>query len=459
MKSNRNIIFGLLLSSCILGSAIQTSLNTALTPIMEDMQIAAGTAQWLTSLYSLTMGIMVLATAFLIRRFPSRGLYLVFMTLFSIGLFFSAVASSFFMLVVGRILQAMGCGLLMSLTQVIILSLYPEEERGSMMGLYGLAVCAAPILAPTISGVITDLFGWRAIFWGAMVISLFLLIWGLFTMKNITETEMKKFDFPSLLFCAVGFYSVVFGLGNLGKGAMLSTAVLIPLCIGAVTILIFVHRQLSMSEPFLDVRIFRNERFCMSVIISMMMYCTMMAISTLVPLYNQSFRGLNAAASGLITLPGSIITAVISPAAGKWYDKIGANKLLFVGSGLIMTGHLLLCFLGADTPMGMVAVLFAIRQAGIGMMMMTTVTWGMSKLPASAISDGTAIISSLRTVAGAIGSAVFVSIMSLMGENGKSSMLSGFRVAFAGVTLLSLVLFVLVILKAKKLDVQKSSCS
>lgn len=447
-KISRRNVFLVLLISCILASIVQTALNTALTPIMQEMNISASTAQWLASSYSLVMGVMVLATAFLIRRYPSRPLYLCFMTVFSLGLFLSAMASTFYVLLMGRILQAIGCGLLMSLTQVIILSVYPTEERGSVMGIYGLAVCAAPVLAPTLSGIIIDLFGWHMIFWGTFILSIIVLAVGFIVMKNITHTEAAHFDIVSFVLCATGFICIVLGLGNWSKGSLFSITAFPPIIAGAVCLTLFSRRQLKMEKPFLDISTFSNKEFRLSVILSMLIYCVMMAVSTLLPLYSQSIRGFSATTSGLITMPGSLVTANMSPIAGKLYDKIGIRKIYIAGSSCIALGHFAMCFLSLSTPPAMVAALFILRQIGVGVLLMTTVTWGMSTLDKKNTSDGTAIISSLRTVAGAAGSAVFVSIMTKSAvSNDSAAMIRGLNVAFAGITVLSIIILVLALFK------------
>ena len=446
----RGKIFIILLLSCIISSTVQTALNTALTPIMVEMQIAAGTAQWLTSSYSLVMGVMVLATAFLIRRFPSRPLYLCFMSIFSLGLLLAAIAPLFWLLLLGRVLQAIGCGLLMSLTQVVILSVYPVKERGSIMGLYGLAVCAAPVLAPTLSGVIIDLASWHMIFWIAFAASALVLVAGFLFMKDVTTNETVKFDTWSLILCSVGFVGIVLGLGNWSSYNFISFSVLGAIVVGAVFLVIFVRRQLHREKPFLNLTIFKNHEFRLAVIASVLLYCGMMAVSTLLPLYNQSLRGFTATVSGLITMPGSLITAVVSPIAGKIYDKIGIRKLYLMGSLLIFSGHLSLCFLSDSTPSLLIAIFFMVRQCGIGMLMMTTVTWGMSTLDKKFASDGTAIISSLRTIAGAVGSALFVSVMSTASGGQAVASIFGMRISFAGVTLLSFFILVLAVWKIEK---------
>lgn len=461
-KSNKKAcIFCVLLSSCIISSMVQTALNTALALIMEEMSVSAGTAQWLASSYSLVMGIMVLSTAFLIRRYPSRPLYLSFMSLFSLGLLLAALSPSFWVLLLGRVLQAVGCGLLMSLTQVVILSVYPPETRGSVMGLYGLAVCAAPVLAPTLTGIIIDSMGWQMVFWIALGASVITLGIGFFTMGNVTETTPISFDILSLLLCAAGFASLVVGLGNWSSYKIISVPVLGLVVGGLGFLLLFVKRQQQLSVPFLNLKAFANLEFRLSVLSSMLIYCSMMAVSTLLPLYNQSLRGVSATTSGLIMMPGSLVTALISPVAGKIHDRFGIRKLYLIGGFLILTGHISFCLLTTDTPVAIISVLFLVRQLGIGMLMMTTVTWGMSTLQGEMISDGTAIISSLRTVSGAIGSAVFVSIMSAVaGRSDVAAMMCGIRAAFAGIALLSAVLFLLAVLcigRKKTVTAERSS--
>ena len=304
----RNSIFAILLSSCIVSSMVHTILNTALSPIMEEFGVSAARAQWLITAFSLVMGIMVLATASLIRRFPNRPLYLTFMGLFCLGLLLSAAAPSFSVLLIGRILQALGCGMLLSLTQVVVLSAYPSEAQGRVMGIYGLAVSAAPVLAPTLSGIVIDLFGWHMVFWCALILSGIVWCAGLAFMKNITPTEAFTFDGLSLALGACGFTGVVLGLGNAGSYGLFTISVLLPLMAGVVLLYIFTHRQFRLKTPFLNLSLFGAKKFRLSVIASMLLYASMMAATTLLPLYIQTFRGLGATASGLVP-PGRCVTA------------------------------------------------------------------------------------------------------------------------------------------------------
>lgn len=451
-KTRKSIFFVLMLTS-IIGSMIQTALSTALTPIMEDMSISADTAQWLTSSHTLIMGIMVLATAFLIRRFTCRTLFMVSMALLNAGLLLSALSSSFYMLLTGRILQAISSGILTSLTQVVILSTYPPEKRGSAMGIFGLAVCAAPVLAPAIAGLISDYFGWRMFFGSVFIISLSVYIFGFFTMENVTQVQKMKFDIISMVLCSIGFIGIVTGVGNWGKNSFLSLPVLAPVAIGIISLLFFVYRQFSIKEPFLKLKVFSNREFRTGVIASMLLYCGMIAASVLLPLYIQSMRSYSATVSGLIMMPGSLMTAVVSPFAGKVYDKIGIRKLYIFGASFLLAGNIGLCFLSDTTLIPLILVFFALRQIAIGLLLMPTVTWSMSTLDRIYVSDGTALITSLRTISGAIGSAAFVAVMMTVAKSPDAAdMIQGVNAAFVGISLLSLAIFLLALFSIKNTE-------
>ncbi len=445
------IIFWLLLGSCILGSLVQTALNTALSPIMEELGISAATAQWLGSSYSLAMGIMVLMTAFLIRRCPSRQLFLWAMALFAAGLLMDGVARSFPVLVTGRILQAIGCGIIMSLSQVIILTRFPEERRGTLMGIYGLSVCAAPVLAPTLAGIVVDMAGWKMIFWGSLAIACILFFLSLFFMESLTQKEEVFFDAVSVLLCSVGYIGWILGAGNISEIAGKPLLCLGPIAVGLAAAVLFVIRQLCLEQPFLNIRIFSNREFRCAVLASMLLYAVMMAGSMLIPVYIQSMRGYSATVSGLITMPGSLATALVSPLAGKLYDKFGIRKLYLAGTTCLLASSVCCAFLGAETPLLLIAVLFVLRSVAIGVLMMPAVTWGMSTLEKRDTADGTSLLTSLRTIAGALGGALFLSLMSMCaGGRETADMIYGTDMAFLGMGLLAAVLTAMAVFRIGK---------
>ena len=434
-RRKRNMIFLNLVITCIASSMLATALTTALPAVIEDLEISVTTGQWLTSGYSLAMAIIMPLTAFLITRFPTRRLYLTGISVFLAGLVLCIIAPNFPAVMAARVLQAAGNGILSSMAQVIILSIYPAEERGTAMGWYGLSIGAAPVIAPTVAGFIVDLISWRAIFAIAAVIMAAALITACFVFDDVLETSKKKFDMPSFIISIFAFGGITLGIGNIGSYDFLSPQVLPVLIVGGAAAVIFAYRQLRTEQPFLELRILKNRNYFLSVAGSMLLYFVMMGSSILMPLYAQSVMGYSATVSGLIVLPGSAVMAVISPFAGRIYDRLGIRILFVTGSSAMLLSCLGMVFVHTGTPVIVAALWNVLRCASIGFLMMPFVTWGTESIRRDLTAHGTALLTSLRTVAGAVGTAVFVAVMSSVAEGsaekyGSEASMHGINIAY-----------------------------
>lgn len=451
----RSLIFINILITCIASSMLATALNTALPVVIEDLKINVNTGQWLTSAYSLAMGIMMPLTAYLIRRFPSRKLYLTAILVFLSGLTICALAPNFPIMMTGRILQACGNGILTSMAQVILLSIYPPEKRGTIMGWYGLSVGAAPVIAPTLAGILVDYLGWRMIFYIAIGIMLISLVFAIRVFGNVLETVKQKFDVVSFLMSGFAFAGITLGIGNMGSYPFLSMQVGVILAIGGIALVLFVYRQFHIETPFLELRILKSRDYTLSVIGSMFLYFIMMGSSVLMPLYVQSVLGLSATVSALVTLPGSLIMAVISPFAGKIYDKIGMKALFVSGAVCLIFSNMGMCLVTMQTTVWLSSVLNVVRNVAIGCLMMPLVTWGTSSVKKELTADATALLTSLRTIAGAIGTAVFVGIMTFVssrsaGQNGENAPMHGMNATFLAMGISSVILLMIAVFGVKK---------
>lgn len=446
--SRKRMIFIVIMVTCILCSMLSTALTTALPQMMLEFGISAGEGQWLTSVYSLVMGIMLLATAYLIRRFRTKRLYMVSLALFTLGLFLDGITTSFVTMMVGRIFQAAGNGILLSLGQVVLLTIYPKEKRGSIMGIYGLAVGAAPVIAPTLAGLIIDASGWRMIFYILLVISFVALILTGVSFRDVLDNEKIPFDILSFLLCGVGFGGILLGLGNMGTLPMTSGFVLLPLLCGIAACIAFVWRQLHMETPFLELRILKVREYRIAVAASMVLYAILMALSVLLPIHIQSIGGHSATISGLVIMPGSIAMALINPVAGKMYDKMGMKRVFASGAILMILSGLGFWYACAGDSLSMIAFFNTIRNISTGLLMMPLVTWGMGGLQENATAHGTALLTSLRTVSGSFGVAVFMTLVSGMSASGIDR--TGMQAAYIGLVVLGIVELVLCICAFRK---------
>lgn len=434
-SGKRMMIFLCLVVSGIASSTLSTAMTTALPNLVEYFGISTSVGQWVTSGYSLAMGVVMPLTAFLITRFPTKRLYLSGIGMFIIGLLLSIFSGNFAMMMIGRVLQACGNGVLMSAAQVVILSVYPAEKKGTMMGTYGLATTAAPIVAPTIAGLLIDAFGWKSIFWGVLVIMSVSFVLSAFVFENVLELQDKKFDVISFVESILAFGGITLGIGNITSYGLVSMEAGVPLVIGIVVCVFFVVRQCSLEKPFLDMTILTNRDYAVSVISSMVLYLVMMGSSVMMPLYVQSVMGYSAVVSGLVTLPGSLATTLVSPFAGRFYDKMGIKKIFVAGAAVLFISNVGMVFLSLSTPLWVAAVLNVVRNVSIGSLMMPLLTWGTTKVEFKKVADASSLLTSFRTIAGSIGSALFVGIMTLVSQSsaaayGDRALIHGMNVAF-----------------------------
>lgn len=444
-NKKRTLIFVDILITCIASSMLATALTTALPPIMADFHISVTTGQWLTSGYSLAMGIMMPLTAFLITRFPTKRLYLLGILFFIAGLTCCVIARWFPIMMLGRVLQACGNGILLSMSQVILLTIYPPEKRGTIMGLYGLSIGAAPVISPTLAGILVDSFGWRMIFYISIGIMLISLIFAISVFDNVLATMKRKFDGFSFVLSALAFGGITLGIGNIGSRSPTAAQTYMPLVIGIISAAFFVYRQLHIKEPFLELRILKQKQYALSVLGSMLLYLVMMGSSIIIPLYVQSIMGYSVTTSGLVTLPGSLVMAAISPFAGIIYDRIGMKKLFVAGAFCMLLSNIGMFFITKEMSIWIASFYNMMRCAAIGCLMMPLVTWGISGIQPELTAHGTALVNSLRTISGAIGTAVFVGIMTMVTNHsidryGENAAIHGLNMTFLAMSAATLIL-------------------
>ena len=454
-SGQRTMIFLCLVVSGIASSVLSTAMTTALPGVVEYFGISTSVGQWITSGYSLAMGMIMPLTAFLITRFPTKRLYLTGIGMFIIGLLVSIFAGNFAVMMVGRVLQACGNGVLMTAAQVVIMTIYPIQKRGTMMGTYGLATTAAPVVAPTIAGLMIDAFGWKSIFYVSLVIMILSFLISSIVFDDVLELQDKKFDVLSFVESIVAFGGITLGIGNMSSFGLISMEAGLPLMSGAVVCVFFVIRQCGLGKPFLDVKILANRNYAVSVISSMVLYLVMMGSSVMMPLYVQSVMGYSAVVSGLVTLPGSLATALVSPFAGKLYDEIGIKKIFVAGAIALVISNIGMFFLSMETPLWIAAALNVIRNISIGSLMMPLLTWGTSNVHPTKMADASSLLTSLRTIAGSIGSAVFVGIMTMVAASsaqtyGDNAMMHGMNISFLWMAVGAVVLFLIAVFAVRE---------
>lgn len=438
---NRIPIMIVLISGAFVAILNQTLLATALPHIMRDLHLEASTAQWLTSVFMLVNGIMIPITAFLIGRFTTRALFLTAMGLFATGTLICAVAPNFSLLMVGRIVQASGAGIIMPLMQTILMLIYPKEKRGEAMGMFGLVISFAPAIGPTLSGWLVEQFPWRSLFYIVLPIIIIDLIMAYFILKNVTKQTFPKVDILSIILSSLGFGGVLYGFSIAGSIGWTSEQVMISLGVGLLTLVWFILRQLKLKQPILEFRLFKIKLFTITTAVGMVIFLGLIGSATVLPLLMQDMLGFTAFESGLMLLPGAIVMAILSPITGRLFDKFGARWLSIIGILIVTVTTFLFAILSTKTTFTYLTIMNALRMLGISMVMMPVTTAGLNVLPKHLIAHGTAMNNTMRQVAGAVGVALLVSIMtnSSIPDGTTSGLVQGVNVSFMVAGIISIV--------------------
>ncbi len=421
-----------LLSGAFVAILNQTLLATAIPHIMQDLNLDANTAQWLQTIFMLVNGIMIPITAFLIERFTTRGLFLTAVGTFAIGTLVCAIAPNFGILLSGRVLQAAGAGIIMPLMQTILFLVFPVEKRGSAMGMFGLVIAFAPAIGPTLSGYLVDHHHWRSLFYVILPIAIIDIIVAYFILKNVTKQTFPKVDILSIILSTVGFGGILYGFSVAGSGGWLHTEVLGSLIVGAVTLVLFILRQLKLEQPILEFRIFKNTTFTLTTAIGMVSFIAMIGGAVILPILMQDMLGFTALESGLMLLPGAVLMGLMNPVTGRLFDRFGARWLAIIGLSILVITTFMFSNITMETTFVYLATVNAARMFSISMIMMPVTTAGLNQLPNQLMPHGSAMNNTMRQVAGAVGTALLVSVMTTQADpaEGITGLIHGVNVSF-----------------------------
>lgn len=398
----------------------QTLLNVALPVMMTDLNVNATTAQWLMTGFMLVNGILIPISAFLVENYGFRKLFIAAMASFTLGSLVCAVSTTFALVMTGRIIQAIGAGILMPLGMNIFMTVFPPEKRGAAMGTMGIAMILAPAIGPTVSGWVVQNYDWHLMFYAMVVIGLIDIMFAFAWFHLEKELTRPTFDVQGIIYSSIGFGGILYGFSEAGSKGWSSAEVTISLLVGVVFLIFFVIRQLKVEKPLLELRVLRYNMFTFTLIINSIVTMALFGGMLLLPIYLQNIRGFTPIESGLLLLPGALIMGLMGPVAGKIFDRYGVRGLAIVGLAITTYGTYEFTQLTADTPYKTILGIYMLRSFGMSLIMMPIMTAGMNQLPLNMISHGTAMSNTIRQVAGSIGTALLVTVMTQQSTNHMS---------------------------------------
>jgi DHA2 family lincomycin resistance protein-like MFS transporter len=414
--ARNKLVINLLLVSAFVVILNETIMSVAIPPLMESLEVTAAAAQWVTSAFLLTMAVVIPMTGFLLQRLHTRSIFLLAMSLFSLGTLAAALAPGLEFLVAARVIQASGTAIMMPLLMTTVMTLVPPESRGKTMGNIMMVISVAPALGPVLSGLILNYLHWRWLFVVVLPIALASLWLGWRRIENVTTPRDAPLDIASVVVSVFAFGGIVYGLSLLGvppvPGQPPAWA---PLAIGAVAMIVFVQRQLKLqqtSSALLDLRVFTSRNFTISLSMFALLMLGLFGTIILLPIYLQNVLGISTLMTGLLLLPGGLVMGQLGRKAGGWYDRMGPAKLVIPGVAIVAAVLWAMTTLGTQSRIEYILAGHLVMSVGFGLLFTPLFTVSLSSVRPELYSHGSAVLGSLQQVAGAAGVALFVALMS-----------------------------------------------
>ncbi|WP_217269716.1 DHA2 family efflux MFS transporter permease subunit [Neobacillus endophyticus] len=391
---------------------LDTSVVNVAIPKMETaLNATTDQIQWVVTGYMLVLGMLIPISGWLTDKFGAKKLFLFALATFTIGSALCGVAWNLGSIIIFRIIQALGGALMQPVAMSMIFRIYPPERRGTVMGIFGIAMMAAPAFGPALSGYLVDYWSWRYIFYINVPIGIVAVILGALMMHEFPHEARGKFDISGFIFTVIGFGSLLYGFNEVSSKGWNSTEVVSFLSVGVLCLIILVIVELKVKHPMIKLQVFKYYQFNMSLIIVSIVMISMFVGVFFLPLYLQNIRGFSAVRTGLFMTPAALASAVIMPISGRLFDRIGPRPLGIAGLVIVTLATLGFTNLGVETSPNTIQWLYILRSAGVSMAMMPLMTAGMNSIPFELTSQGTAMNNTIRQVASSLGTAILTTYM------------------------------------------------
>jgi DHA2 family lincomycin resistance protein-like MFS transporter len=453
IEPHHKVVLNLLLISAFVVILNETIMGVAIPRLMVSFHVPASSAQWLTTAFLLTMATVIPVTGFMLQRLNTRPIFILAMSLFSLGTLAATLAPGLHLLVAARVIQACGTAIMMPLLMTSVMTLVPLELRGRTMGNISIVISVAPAIGPTISGIVLNYLHWRWLYILVLPIALGALALGARRIENVTTPRYAPLDLLSVILAGLAFGGLVYGISTVGTATgpdALPTWV--PLVVGAISMVVFILRQLVLQKrngALLDLRTFRSGNFAVCVVLMALLMGALFGVIIVLPIYLQNVLGLSTLQTGLLLLPGGLLMGLLAPRVGRLYDRVGPRPLIIPGIFIVSSVLWAMTLLGPHTPVGYILAGHVVMSVGFACLFTPLFTTSLSSVPPMLYSHGSATLSSIQQVAGASGVALLIALLSSrsaqlvsQGVAPTDALSGGIRAAFLTAASLSLVAIV-----------------
>lgn len=433
-------IIGALALAAFLMILNETVLTVALPSIMADLDVSAAAGQWLTTGFLLTVSVVIPTTGFLLQRFSTRSLFVFALASFLAGTVLAVFAPSFAVLLLARIIQAVGTAIVLPLLMTTTLTLVPLHKRGAIMGLNSIVISVGPAVGPTVSGAIVNAFSWHYIFVLMAPIAVLILLLGIIFIRIPGASRKLPVDVASVILSALAFGFLVYAISSLEHAADNLVLAAASLVIGAGALVLFVRRQIRLARTgreLLNLAPFRNRNFTLSVVMIMIAMGTLLGTVVIVPILLQTGRGLDTLTIGMMLLPGGLVQAAVGPVFGRVFDRFGPRPVLIPGAALLALGQWMYVSVTPETGLWFFTASHVVFSIGLAMLMTGLLSAALATVDPRLYGHGSAIFNTGQQLGGAIGTTIFVTALSMLsarrladGSPLADSLFSGAHTAF-----------------------------
>lgn len=406
-KALISVIFGIFM--VILDTTV---VNVAFQTLRAEYGASLNDAQWIISVYVLALGISTPLAGFFSERFGIKQTYLTGLGVFVLGSLLCGLAPSLPFLIAARALQGFGGGIAIPLGIAVLLRTFPTSEQGLALGIFGIAVLVAPAIGPMLGGILVDAGWWRAIFFINPPIGLVGIFLGSRFLPNLKSGHKPALDVWGLITEVIGFGAILYAASSAANEGWNAPDVLLWFVVGAIGLAAFAIVELFIAkEPLLDLRLFAKRIFLNASVLGYVSVLALFGAEFLMPIYLQSVRGISATETGLILVPMAVTGAIATVLAGRLYDTLGPRPIMGFGFGVLVINTWQLSQLQANTPIGWIVFLLALRGVALGSTVQTTLVTALSVVPLQQVAGGSSLINATRQVVQAIGVALLATVL------------------------------------------------
>jgi EmrB/QacA subfamily drug resistance transporter len=392
-------------------SVLDTSIVNVAIPVMQGQFGASpDNIQWIATAYTLCLGVVVPTSAWLGERLGLRRTYLAALLLFSLFSALCGTATDLNMMIFYRILQAIPGGVIPVTCLTILYRMVPPSKLGAAMGLYGLGIVFAPGVGPTLGGYLVEYVDWRLIFYINVPIGILGAIAAMLVLPKFPATPGRRFDLPGFLCIGTACFALLLAVSEGQQWGWTSYPILILVAAGVNLLALFVVIELQVKEPLLTLRTFTYRPFVISLVLMAIVYTGLFSSIYLIPLFLQNVQGITPWNTGLTLMPQALVMAVLTPLAGRLFDKLGARNLVIIGMAINGIGTLMLVQINTDMSRPEIFLRLMISGAGLSLCFMPIMTGGMSSLPPEIASAGSGMSTLVQRVSAAIGLAAITAL-------------------------------------------------